>query len=252
MFKLIRRVEEFILVLSFVWIVSDNLIAAQEARPITKGSAIPKGPEEAPVSSGEPIPTKAVIYGSLATKPAEYLSWSLFLICNNAWLKDQSSPQIRGFYNEFMGFGRAIGQHHAAVWFWTKTPANINENTNLADAVDANRSQAFCQKFGLNPGESPHVVVTTVYPDLGADIAQPVILRLGGMSPQNVEAVLGTLTRQVTSNNLAQGELDRQTWTRGGTQIIQNPLCAAASLFKSVKATVGVVDVTSAPAEICK
>jgi hypothetical protein len=252
MVKLIHRVLKCILVIFFVWIASDDLTAAQEPRPITKGSAIPRGPEEAPISSGEPIPTKTVSHRSPATKPAEYLSWSLFLICNNAWLKDQSSPQIRGLYNEFMGFGRAIGQHHAAVWFWTKTPANINESPNLADAVDANRSQAFCQKFGLDPGEGPHVVVTTVYPDLNADVGQPVILRLGGMSPQNIEAVLGTLTRQVTNSKLAQGELDRQTWTRGWTQIIQNALCAAASLFKSVKATVGFVEITSAPAEICK
>jgi hypothetical protein len=252
MFKVIRALGEFIVVFLFLWIASDNLTAAQEARPITKGSAIPKGPEEAPISSGEPIPTQTVNHRSPATKPAEYLSWSLFLICNNTWLKDQSSPQIRGLYNEFMGFGRAIGAHHAAVWFWTKTPANINESTDLADAVDANRSQAFCQKFGLDSEKSPHVVVTIVYPDLNADIGQPVILRLGGMRAENIEALLSSLTRQVTSNKLAQGELDRQAWRLGWMQTIQKTLCAAAPLFKTVKATVGVVEVTSAPAEICK
>ena len=182
----------------------------------------------------------------------DYRSWSLFLICNNAWLKDQSSPQIRGLYNEFMGFGRAIGAHHAAVWFWTETPPNINESTNLAEAIDANRSQAFCEKFGLKPKDSPHVVVTTVYPDLKADIGEPVILRLGEMRAQDIEALLRSLTRQVTSNKLAQAELDKQVWRLGWIRSIQESLCIFAPLFKDVKATVGVVEIKGAPAEICK
>jgi hypothetical protein len=222
-----------------------SIAEAQDPRPIAIGSEIP-------ISREEPIPTKTSNHASSAKKPAEYLSWSLFLICNNSWLRDQSSPQIAGLYDEFMGFGRAIGARHAAVWFWTKTPAKIDKNTNLVEAVDANRSQAFCEKFRLKPEDSPHVLVTTVYPDLNADIGEPVILRLGEMRPQNIEALLRSLTRQITSNKLAQAELDKQVWRLGWIQSIQESLCIFAPLFKDVKATVGVVEIKGAPAEICK
>src|SRR5215510_10002830 len=86
-------------------------------------------------TSGEPI-------------PQSYKSWSLFLVNNPQWLVSESNEKIKKLYNQFEAFGRAIGDDHVAVWFWSKKAL---QDPSYYKAVDVTRSAAFCKKLNLPP-----------------------------------------------------------------------------------------------------
>jgi len=109
-----------------------------------------------------------------------YASWSLFLICNPAWLLQENQAKLQDLYRQFRAFGRAIGPKHLAVWFWERSPGGATPA--LGEYVDVDRSSQYCDSLRLLPSQSPHVVVMTTYPAP----AQPftgdkVVLQLNGL-----------------------------------------------------------------------
>jgi hypothetical protein len=67
---------------------------------------------------------------------------------------------------QLLGFARATGDQHAAVWFWKSAP-KIKDGkltgADLASKIDANACAAYSKKLKLNVTKSPYVVMTTSY-----------------------------------------------------------------------------------------
>ena len=109
---------------------------------------------ELETTSNESIP-------ELTPSSRPFKSWSLFLICNPAWVLPQNEVQLTELYLAFKAFGNAIGVEHAAVWF------RVSTGIDKESLVDVLRSAAFCTSLKLAPSAGPYVVITTEYPGAG-------------------------------------------------------------------------------------
>jgi hypothetical protein len=135
--------------------------------------------------------------------PKNFKTYSLFLVCNPQWLDPAKNAGLLQLYRQFQSFGRAIGDDHAAVWFW-KSNSYEHSDTALAQIVDVERSVRFCQAWKLTPSEGPHLVITSTYPDeahlstgLPKDSA---VYKLGDMAPPDISALLAKLTDELIAN----------------------------------------------------
>lgn len=138
-----------------------------------------------------------------------FKSWSLFLICNPAWLLKENSQMVWGLLERFEAFGKSIGKDHLAVWFWQSKP---RQGMPVADFLDVDRSSQYCDKYGLLPSESPHVLVTTTYPHLTTPVKDYSFLALNGINPDGIMRLLNTLADQLKVQGLQQKELGSRVW----------------------------------------
>lgn len=144
-----------------------------------------------------------------------YRTWSLFLVCNPAWLEPEKSSDLLNLYKQFRIFGRSIGDDHLAVWFWKKrTDAN---DPKLAENVDVERSVRFCSALGLTPSAGPHLVVTTEYPDETKLPADRATFELAGLAPAEVTKLLQKLTDELVLKGRADALLTKVLESNGGT-----------------------------------
>ncbi|HEY7711307.1 MAG TPA: hypothetical protein VIG57_14910 [Candidatus Entotheonella sp.] len=164
-------------------------------------------------------------------------SWSLFLVCNPTWLGSGNAEKIHALYEQFQTFGRAIGPRHMAVWFWKRRrsdPSTFNEflasqtkktlwrQETVAEIVartlDVDRHVAYCEKHGLLPGDSPHVLVTTTYPE-EEKLENKVVIRLARADAAEITALLTKIADQLLVEGLSQEAIDTeqywQSWLRG-------------------------------------
>jgi hypothetical protein len=135
--------------------------------------------------------------------PKGFKTYSLFLVCNPEWLAPAKNAGLYDLYQQFQRFGGAIGDEHAAVWFWTSNSYQRSDAA-LAKIVDVDRSVRFCKAWNLTPSEGPHLVITSTYPDesnlssgLPPDTA---VYRLGDMSPPEITKLLASLTDQLVAS----------------------------------------------------
>jgi hypothetical protein len=149
----------------------------------------------------------------------DYKTWSLFLVCNPAWLGPEKAPDLYSLYQQFEAFGRAIGDDHLAVWFWK---SRIAENDpKIADKVDVERSVRFCRTFNLQPSSSPYVLVTTSYPD-ESHLAIPkdyALFELAKMNSTDISKLLTKLTDELVLKGRVEGakpapEAEGALWIR--------------------------------------
>jgi hypothetical protein len=139
----------------------------------------------------------------------DYASWSLFLICNPAWLEANGDAGIQRLYEQYRLFGEVIGPDNLAVWFWREP--GLEPTVAL---TDVSRSAEYCARYRLLPSESPHVLVTTQHPD-----AEPVVdyfhVRFGALDAEDTAEVLAALTDQLLVTGLDQTGLEAATgWPR--------------------------------------
>jgi hypothetical protein len=161
-----------------------------------------------------------------------YQSWSLFLISNPAWLLEERREDLESLYWDFKAFGRAIGDNHAAVWFWRDGRGLTPDN------VDVERSSRYCAKFNLLPSEGPHILVTTTYPDLDAPAGDYYVLKLNAAKPTDITILLGRLADQVLVEGLDQWALDSEQYWRAWARIFKSAGRGLASFIKKVTLTV--------------
>src|SRR5580704_9929720 len=90
---------------------------------------------------------KPIREGAMPTTYRGFTTWSLFLISNPAWLR-ADSHQIESLRHSYWGFARAIGGHHAAVWFAKELPES--GGTNGAVQIDSERCAAYAEKLHLD------------------------------------------------------------------------------------------------------
>ena len=166
------------------------------------------------VAIAVPAAPQAVV--QLVTKkqaiPKNFKTYSLFLVCNPQWLDPAKNAGLLQLYRQFQSFGRAVGDDHAAVWFW-KSDSYEHSDAALAQIVDDERSVRFCQAWKLTPSEGPHLVITSTYPDeahlstgLPKDSA---VYKLGDMAPPDISALLAKLTDEL----IASGKVDSPAGT---------------------------------------
>ncbi len=157
-------------------------------------------PEANAQASYEVTPTIAI--------PKNHSTWSLFLVCNPAWILQNGDQGIAELFKQYKAFGDAIGPNNLAIWFWKKP------GTPTADNTDVSRSSTYCEKYKLLPSESPHVLVTTSYPD-DAIPGDHFVVRLNGLDGQDSADALAKLTDQLLVTGLNQSEIDAgDRWRR--------------------------------------
>src|SRR5262245_2609085 len=69
--------------------------------------------------------------------PRSYKSWSLFLVCNPAWIVKNGDRGLTELYYQFKAFGDVIGDKNLAIWFWKERRP---EGEGMADNTDIGRS----------------------------------------------------------------------------------------------------------------
>jgi hypothetical protein len=173
---------------------------------------------------GEPIPKEG------------YQSWSLFLVCNPAWLLPEHQEMLLNLYRQFKAFGNAIGPQHLAVWLWKQQPRW--RTPDWVEDIDVERSSEYCAKYGLLPSKSPHVLVTTSYPDLAAAIGNYSTLELNEVPARDITALLTTLADQLLVQGLRQADLDSEAYWRAWQRSFEAIGSAFASFMTKVKFTI--------------
>jgi hypothetical protein len=151
-------------------------------------------------SAAARAPDVSELVGPTAQIPRDhYQTWSLFLVCNPAWVEPDKSAELSGLYRRFKAFGEAIGHDNLAVWFWkNRLPVS---DPRLAENVDVARSAEFCQLLHLMPSDGPHLVITNAYPDVAAFPKERAIYALGGLPATDLAKLLGKLTDQLLLQN---------------------------------------------------
>ena len=100
-----------------------------------------------------------------------YQSYSLFLVCDPSWLREDRSRQLIQLYNDFKYLGTGIGYNHAAIWFWTIPGSEHLSNEDVSDVeqalnVDVMRSATYCDFLNLPVSKGPYIVITHEHPNL--------------------------------------------------------------------------------------
>jgi hypothetical protein len=149
--------------------------------------------------------------------PSGYVTQSIFLICNPEWILKEKEEDLNSLHAYFIAFGRAIGEHNAAVWFWRNQP---DLEDGLADDVDVERSAALCAELQLKPSESPHLVVTSKWDK------DHLTLALGGLDADSIKTVLTRLSNSLVAGGIdaadVQSEVYWQTWRTATADLLRN------------------------------
>lgn len=160
--------------------------------------------------------------------PRGYSSWSLFLVCNPAWILQNGDQGVADLFHQYQAFGRAIGPKNLAIWFW-KSPAT----TPTANNTDIDRSSAYCERYKLLPSESPHVLVTTRYPN-DAEVGDRFVVSLNGLDAHEGALVLTKLADQLLVTGLNQSGLDSSVRWRKVFAAVGSAISAAGCYFNRV------------------
>jgi hypothetical protein len=134
--------------------------------------------------------------------PHSYKSWSLFLVCNPAWIIQNGDKGIGELFFRYRAFGHAIGPNNLAIWFW-KARAEIP----TAGNTDIGRSGVYCKRYKLPPSESPHVLVTTKHPD-EKNPGDRLVVSLNGLDAHDSALALDKLADQLVGMGLNRSGLD--------------------------------------------
>ncbi len=168
-------------------------------------------------SIGAPRPVAGIAAPTLSLEPIPtgFKTYSLFLVCNPAWLEPDKTEGLSQLYTSFESFGRAIGQDNVAVWFW-KSQDHSASDGGLASAVDVERSERFCQAWKLTPSKGPHIVITSTYPD-ERDLSSALsgnyaVYELGDMPAGHIAELVGKLTDELVLS----GRVSPATLTNAG------------------------------------
>jgi hypothetical protein len=156
-----------------------------------------------------------ILEGELSRTNRSFRTYSLFLISNPSWLGPDSDAQLIALYKAYEGFARAIGNDHAAVFFWKKAPKKIDgkpAGADLASLIDASRCTEYEKGLQLDISASPHVLVTKTSPNPTTPLGEYVLIQLNGLSPAATETLIGKLAVQLVDQKLNQDELNSDRW----------------------------------------
>jgi hypothetical protein len=156
-----------------------------------------------------------------------FATWSLFLISNQRWLRRDSSPKIASLFESYTGFARAIGEDHAAVWFGDSeklVESQQDPKADLAALIDTNACARFAQKLQLDRSKSPHILITTTFPDIDGEIKDYILLQLNGLKLRSVDKLLDSLSNGLENIHLSKFALKSKNWWLGWEQVAAQAL----------------------------
>jgi hypothetical protein len=149
-----------------------------------------------------------------ALEPSQKISpdaktWSLFLICNPAWIAKNGDKGITDLFLKFEALGRTIGPNNLAIWF---KEAESTNPTTVGD-TDIERSCTYYKRYKLQQDGGPYILVTTIYPD---DDDQPqgrsLAVNLDGLNADDSARKLSQLKELFDETGLKQGDPFTDTW----------------------------------------
>jgi hypothetical protein len=139
-------------------------------------------------------------------------SWSVFLVCDPAWLKREAADDLLRLYNAYLGVVVAANETHVPLWpFRDDGPAR-------ATAIDPSKGRESCDALGLKSQDGPFVIVTTTPPDSIAPSSPRVSLGFGDQRAREIITVLMALSERVMDEHpsrVAAGSTEWwQAWKR--------------------------------------
>jgi hypothetical protein len=160
-----------------------------------------------------------------------FKTWSLFLVCSPAWLGGPEQHRTEELFLQFEIFGDVIGPHNLAVWF---APSAYQTGPEVW-SLDVDRNVTICERYGLLPSESPHILVTTTDPD--SDIADDGFwaLSLAGQSDESMLRLLSGLADQILVKGLNQEEIDSERYWNLWRVILLDAGRSMSDIIKNVK-----------------
>jgi hypothetical protein len=145
---------------------------------------------------------------------AGYRSWSLFLVCDPAWLHPERAEALLDLRRRYGYFGDTTGPAHAAVWFTTTADPD--------SPLDVERMRQYCDRFTLVGSEGPHIVVTTVHPDRWTPGDSRIVLAFGELPARDIQERLSKLNDRITLGGLWREELDSERWWAVWVRVLES------------------------------
>ena len=160
-----------------------------------------------------------------------FKTWSLFLVCSPTWLGGPEQHRIEDLFLQFKIFGDVIGPHNLAVWF---APSPYQPSPEVW-SLDVDRNVTTCERYGLLPSESPHILVTTTDPD--SEIAGQSFwaLSLAWQSDESMLRLLSRLADQILVKGLNQEEIDSERYWNLWRVILLDAGRSMSDIIKNVK-----------------
>jgi len=191
----------------------------------------------------------------LATAPIPedpYESWSLFLICNPAWVLPSRGADILDLYAQFRYFGESIGPRHVAVWFW-----NTPDIERPHEDIDFVRSAAWCELLELSVSDAPYVIITTDFPGPSLTAEYPdgfrkpdnyAVLTLSGLGAQETLELLDEFIERIEEERIFELDVDSeedfwQAWQRMFESARASVLGAAGRVTVSINTQIVNVEI---------
>lgn len=183
------------------------------------------------------LPLPIIAQGLDEPQPGEAIkkgfdTWSLFLICNPTWLLGENKGKLQELYEHYQAFGQAIGPKHLAVWF---SRCGSADNRNVGQCLDSDRNSNFCAAYKLKASESPHIIVTTQYPDPETPLGNYLLMSVNGSKASDVGSLLSRLTDQLLLSRIDQAELDSEQFWLGWKRAYESIGTFLGALFKKTK-----------------
>jgi hypothetical protein len=138
--------------------------------------------------------------------PHDAKTWSLFLVCNPGWLAKNGDQGITDLFVKFDMLGLTIGPNNLAIWFRKE-----ESKQPTVDDTDIDRSCTYYEKYPLLKSKSPHILVTTTYPN-GPLQGRWMAVSLNCLNPDDSADKIGKLADQLGKIGLKEADSGTDTW----------------------------------------
>jgi len=137
-----------------------------------------------------------------------FTSWSLFLICDPAWLQPESKADIVALYNAYLSLVTAADERHAPLWaFSSATPWRATE-------INALQTKPYCDSLGVTPRQGPFLVITVHPPETISPPDAKILLAFGGQRATAIARSLMTLVDHATDGGHFDALVGSDEWWR--------------------------------------
>lgn len=118
-----------------------------------------------------------------------YKTFTLFLIPDEKWVTGEKEAELNNLFQDFLKFGRVIGDDNLAVWFRSRKKNAL---------VDVSHNQKYCDKFGL-PYFGPYIIISRKNPDNELVPDDYYQLNLNGITSSRITEILDYLGKSIRS-----------------------------------------------------
>src|SRR3989442_41902 len=142
------------------------------------------------------------------TSGATGKSWSVFLVCDPAWLKREAVDDLIRLYNAYLSVVVAANENHVPLWPFR------DEEPRRASAIDPSKGRQSCDALKLEPRDGPFVIVTTTPPDSIAPSTPRVSLGFGDRRADEITTALMALSERVIDERPSRVAAGSTEWWR--------------------------------------